>query len=639
MKRLFYLLLTGLLLTSCAATSSQSDPAIEDVTLHYPNLLNVIYTPAGRMPRGQGFFTDQGSWMGFTLPGKDTTLNGFCGPYDLDHRQWLSKALCVVSALAKPDQPFAFRQDTAIYYPGRIVLQSSDGPLVMTQELIFVSANHALVHCHSNQNVYYQIEGILNNQGVWNKESHGVTVSLATGEVVMVSFPENTVLETTAGSYSARSIDKEQSFDIVLSYFNTAEAAVGGRDEVVDILGSISAKLLENTARWSNYIATNLRNELPEEYHRILVKSVMTLLSNWRSPKGALLHAGVVPSHAMNYFVGFWAWDSWKHAVALSSIDNALAKDQVRTMFDYQDETGMIADCIYTNPAENNYRDSKPPLAAWAVEAIFQADHDTAFIAEMYPKLLKYYQWWFRYRDHDQNGICEYGATDGTLEAAKWESGMDNAVRFDHTQLLQNADHAWSMDQESIDLNAYLQFEYTILQRFASLLSLPFEELDKRAIIQDYFFDDTAGYFFDKTLSHRFVKVYGPEGWTPLWTGLASPDQVSQVVKIMQDTTKFSTYIPFPTVARDHPEFNPRGYWRGPIWLDQVYFAISALRKNNYHQEADAYTRQVFDRLEGLKGDAPIHENYDVNTGERLKASHFSWSAAHLFMLYQEFRK
>lgn len=105
----------------------------------------------------------------------------------------------------------------------------------------------------------------------------------------------------------------------------------------------------------------------------------------------------------------------------------------------------------------------------------------------------------------------------------------------------------------------------------------------------------------------------------------------------LEDTTKFSTYIPFPTVAADNPDFMPKGYWRGPIWLDQTYFAISGLRKYGYVKEADKYTRQVFDRLNGLKGNGAIHENYEAHTGERLKAPHFSWSAAHLLMLYEEY--
>ena len=47
----------------------------------------------------------------------------------------------------------------------------------------------------------------------------------------------------------------------------------------------------------------------------------------------------------------------------------------------------------------------------------------------------------------------------------------------------------------------------------------------------------------------------------------------------------------------------------------------------------------AFDRLAGLKEGAPIHENYDTHTGARLKAPHFSWSAVHLLLLYEEYGK
>ena len=47
-----------------------------------------------------------------------------------------------------------------------------------------------------------------------------------------------------------------------------------------------------------------------------------------------------------------------------------------------------------------------------------EATADTAFVEEMYPQLLHYYHWWYLDRDHDSNGICEFGSVDGTIEAA-----------------------------------------------------------------------------------------------------------------------------------------------------------------------------------------------------------------------------
>ena len=231
-------------------------------------------------------------------------------------------------------------------------------------------------------------------------------------------------------------------------------------------------------------------------------------------------------------------------------------------MFDYQQPDGMIIDCIYTDPSENNARDSKPPLVCWAVDEIFTHTGDTAFVAEMYPQLLSYYKWWYEKRDHNRNGMCEYGATDGTLEAAAWESGMDNAIRFDGAVMLKNEGYedAWSMDQESVDLNAYLALECKLLKKFSSLLKIPFDAPDYSSQVADYFFDKNINFFCDRRLKDgSFIEEPGCEAYTPLWTRIATQAQVDSMLPMLQDTAKFSTYIPFPTIAADNPKYNPRG--------------------------------------------------------------------------------
>ena len=76
---------------------------------------------------------------------------------------------------------------------------------------------------------------------------------------------------------------------------------------------------------------------------------------------------------------------------------------------------------------------------------------EQSVLGRIFDKLYRFHQWWYAERDHDHNGICEYGSTDGTLIAAAWESGMDNGVRFDDTRMLKNEmEKAWSMDQENI---------------------------------------------------------------------------------------------------------------------------------------------------------------------------------------------
>ncbi|WP_298613853.1 trehalase family glycosidase [uncultured Odoribacter sp.] len=607
----------------------------------YPDILNITYTP-DQMKGGKGWFTDYGAWMGFTLPEANKFTNGFCGPFDLDNRKWISRSLVQVGYVenGKIMPPDVFRPDSLVYFPGQLYMKSSLSDVSVSQRLFFTDKNHALLVCQSNRELDWFFEG-----NIWGDENksevinRSVVIYLPGGEVVGVTFEKEAEVMLTSSVYKTSFSTPANRQTVVLSFFNQKEELPAGLKKAETLLEQSGLELKQHTQRWNSYLKKVLREDMPESYNRIAVKAMVTLLSNWRSSKGDLLHDGMVPSHAVGYFVGFWAWDTWKQAVATVHFEPELAKNQIRSMFDYQDEAGMIADCIYSNKRENNYRDSKPPLAAWSVYEVCKETADTAFVREMYPKLLKYYRWWFRYRDHDGNGICEFGSTDGTEEAAKWESGMDNAVRFDEAKMVKNGEDAWSFNQESVDLNAYLCYEYRLLQQMADLIGEKFEEPDRTEVIRTYFFDSQNGYFFDRILKGDFVRVEGPEGWTPLWTEIATTEQAGKVMKIIADTNKFSTYIPFPTLAADHPKFLPGGYWRGPIWLDQVYFGISGIRKYGYHEEADRYTDQVFTRLKGLSGKAPIHENYDTHDGSVLKAPHFSWSAAHLLMMYWEYGK
>ena len=522
-------------------------------------------------------------------------------------------------------------------------MSAHSGNGTITQRLNFVNASTALLRIEADK-----AEELMLTGSQWGKnitvsvEQNSVIARHPSGESVTVTFPPDVKLTGTDNNYTALIHTSKYPVNVAISFFTSAKEMTVGLQNLPNLLNNPEKALQANAERWEEYLTKILRTDMKSEYDRIAVKAVTTLISNWRTHRGGLLHEGIVPSHAVGYFVGFWAWDTWRFSAGTAKFDPELAKNNIRAMFDYQQPDGMVIDCIYTDPSENNARDSKPPLVCWAVDEIFTHTGDTAFVAEMYPQLLSYYKWWYQKRDHNHNGMCEYGATDGTLEAAAWESGMDNAIRFDDAMMLKNdgGEDAWSMDQESVDLNAYLALECKLLKKFSGLLNVSFDAPDYSNKVADYFFDPKLNFFFDRRLKDgSFIEEPGCEAYTPLWTQIATQEQVDKMLPMLQDTAKFSTYIPFPTIAADNPKYNPRGYWRGPIWLDQTYFAIRGLRNYGYHKLADEYTLQVFDRLNGLKEGAPIHENYGTHTGERLKAPHFSWSSSHLLMMYDDYGK
>lgn len=636
------ILLTAVVAGFTAACNPASENIPTGKRYEFNNILDIAYTP-DTLTRCRGWFTDAGSWMGFTLPQKDHWVNGFCGPFSLDmnRRQWMAQSAVTVGYADQAN--VIFTPDSTCYFPGELYLSASSEEGKIIQRLNFLDASTALLRIHSDAGKELSLTA-----SQWGKEiqvqtdQNTVIARHPSGEIVALTFTPDVSVKGTDNNYQAKINGSEHDTYVAISFYTGEKELSAGLQKAQLALSNPQEGLKANKERWEGYLTKILRKDMKPEYDRIAVKAVVTLISNWRTHRGGLLHEGIVPSHAAYYFVGFWAWDTWRFSAALAKFDPELAKDNIRAMFDYQQPDGMIIDCIYTDPAENNARDSKPPLVSWAVDEIFTHTNDTAFISEMYPQLMAYYKWWYNKRDYNRNGMCEYGSTDGTLEAAAWESGMDNAIRFDDAKMLKNngAEDAWSMDQESVDLNAYLALECKLLKKFASILGVTFDGPDYSSQVADYFFDKEKGFFFDRRLKDgSFIQEPGCEAYTPLWTEVATADQVKAMLPLLTDTAKFSTYIPFPTVAADNPKYNPRGYWRGPIWLDQTYFAIRGLRNYGYNKMADEYTLQVFDRLQGLKEGAPIHENYGTHTGELLKAPHFSWSSSHLLMLYDDYGK
>jgi putative isomerase len=637
----------------------------------FPDVLNMKNVPEQAEDWSAFCFSDLGAWFGFALPGEADSnyFGGFSGPFLMTHGRWLSPCLIRLILIDTiEDESIDFSESTNVMltaYPGRLCQEYEVSGIGIALELIYLTSRTAMMRVR-----------IVNHESFTKRYRIGWRGSVFLDETLIRAIPDGVRIAFDKNPVSARVVVNDHDgigvnvSDDSLSYeiLKYSEIAIGPNQSIEDAicfslfmvdtewageelrtsetLKNPETAFLENAARWDGYLGDvlNVDSQWAKDrgYRRMAVKALMTLISNWRSAAGDLLHDGLFPSYAVRYFNGFWAWDSWKHAVALVKFAPELAKDQIRTMFDYQDEYGMVADVIYADKTENNWRDTKPPLAAWAVWKVYETTGDKEFLQEMFPKLMKYHGWWHENRDHDRNGLCEYGSTDGKLIAAKWESGMDDAVRFDSAAMIQNNSRAWSMNQESVDLNGYLYAEKNYLVSIAQILGeedaaerLHRESEILKGQIQTLMFDEVTGYFYDIRLEDKaFVRHQGPEGWIPLWAGIATEEPALRVKNVMTDTTKFATFCPFPTVSKDDPKFMT-GYWRGPVWLDQAYFGVKALERYGFHDEAELFVRQLFDHPEGLKdSDAPIRENYDPRDGKGLRVNHFSWSAAHLLMLF-----
>ena len=209
------------------------------------------------------------------------------------------------------------------------------------------------------------------------------------------------------------------------------------------------------------------------------------------------------------------------------------------------------------------------------------------------------------------------------LQAAAWESGMDNATRFDiegygpddigiQIYRVKNDDGqtiGYTLNQESVDLNAYLYAEKCYLKAMAEMLGKTEEAAQYEAeaeqvrnYVNENMFDVETGFYYDlQTNEDGSVKKLlvnrgkGTEGWIPLWANMAMPAQAEAVIDNMLDENQFYTPMPFPTAARDNPKYSPTAYWRGPVWMDQAMFAVEAMHNYGRDEEAVESAYRLFD--------------------------------------------
>jgi putative isomerase len=762
---------------------------------------------------------DLGSWHGFLIPNTAKNYGAFPGPMVImeEYGVYIAENLEKLSIYDQTTQlEFSLATAKKSHYslPGSLHQRYQFDDLTVTLSLFFVNERTALIkttltnHTQTSLSLRLKWNGQLLNK--WTKDQTvqevfptwqrsfsdddsalniyfsklrspwNLMTSGTASYQIKRSVPSENVINNQKLIYESESFlsikaNKNEVIYTTQSYFLTERERRDHQNKIDNILIEPEQYILNNEQRWLGYLdklPVDKKNKFSlYKHNRLAIKSFETLLGNWRSPSGQIKHHGVSPSTTARWFNGLWAWDSWKHAYALSGTHPDLAKNIIRSMFDYQvkaddslrgQDSGMVIDAVFYNKDKArqgdggnwNERNSKPPLASWAIWEIYQQTQDKTFITELFPKLVLYHQWWYRNRDHNQNGLIEYGATKhhlhnnekgeirfkvrfpntdlekmsgqsisgcqllndewfecfgiesyekilklnqysaldiGAQHGAGWESGMDNAARFgfiseqqlikyaaqyyqgdlsksrkdwqveilpNYSKSNQSERHellGFSINQESVELNAYLAQEKRLLAKMANILDKPalasnYQNQYKTLVdkIDACFFDNETGFYYDRKITsdvdndnlcsgELLVKRgRGPEGWSPLWTKIAPPDKAYKVKNVMLNNQEFYSFIPFGTAALSNPAYDKNIYWRGRVWLDQYYFAVMSLKNYGFDKAANIALKQLINNAQGLNEYDAIRENYNPETGEVQGATNFSWSAAHILMLLKE---
>ncbi len=318
---------------------------------------------------------------------------------------------------------------------------------------------------------------------------------------------------------------------------------------------------------------------------------------------------------------------------------------------------------------------TQPPVLAFVAEAIIRHDPDRrraeAVAREVFPALQALHRWLHTARDPEGIGLS------GIVHP--WESGMDNSPLWDlplsrvPTEGLpayQRADARWVPEEQRPRSSDYDRFLALILhlrahrygesgvrtspfrvydvlfnalrhrseealRALAGALGEPTDEIEGwlergRAAFQGRLWDPERGFFLDwDGVAGARIPVIAAGGFVALYAGLATPEQAQEMVdRYLRNPEAFApdggTHYLVPTVSKAEPGWEPRRYWRGPVWINLNALIAHGLARYGFHalaEEIRAHTLELIAR-------SGFWEYYDPRTGEGLGINDFTWSAA-----------
>lgn len=406
---------------------------------------------------------------------------------------------------------------------------------------------------------------------------------------------------------------------------------------------------------------------MDDKYTHILKEAKRVLLKNYEATGRRYI------TPAWPHYKYQWLWDSSFHAIASAELGMPdLAKNEIRGLLKYQEESGFIPHTIFHGERRFYdlerffYKDEHkkthssivgPPVLAQAVLAI----NDTAFWREVAEGLTRFYRYFEVQRMPLRNGLISIlhprESRDSSPEFdffrprapffAKWlDRFLDpifilrlerqyQKLRWNEQRIFKaSIFHVQDLMVHAIWVEGLIALK-KILETIGSPDLYPgLAELilrSQKAVLENCW-DEKEKTFYSLRAeeSHGMFKVSMLKTLSigslfPLVAGGLSPDMKESIVKKIRDEKEFGTLYPLPSVGVGEKNFNPAAtwpLWRGPAWINTNWFLIRALAREGFPEEA----RHIAEKSLEMVGREGFYEFYNPLTGKGLRVKDFGWS-------------
>ncbi len=381
-----------------------------------------------------------------------------------------------------------------------------------------------------------------------------------------------------------------------------------------------------------------------------------------------------------------WNWDSAFVALGFMTFDAKRAWREIEMLFEGQWDDGMVPHILFRRDDPDYFPGpavwqagkkampssghSQPPVAATVVRELVDvggADAERRGHA-LFNKILAYHRWFHRERDPDGQGVI------GIVHP--WESGRDNSADWDdamaRVQVAPDLGRYQRRDTAHIDAEQrpkqaqYDRFltmvkfgresgwnhkkiarngpflvadpgiQFILMRADRDLLALAerFGRTAEADEIQGWLTlseagaarlwdDDKAAFCARDLKSGEFSGAITSASALVFYAGAGSAQQRAAMVEHLNRITAKVGYA-LPSLDPEHPRFEPKRYWLGPVWMIMNYMISRGLEEAGQAALAERI-RADSRRLIEAQG---FYEYFHPETGEGCGGGDFSWTAA-----------
>jgi len=340
-------------------------------------------------------------------------------------------------------------------------------------------------------------------------------------------------------------------------------------------------------------------------------------------------------------------WDCFFGSLLTSLEDKAQTVAAIKAILLAQTDTGLVPNIAAASGITPDR--SQPPVGSHVTWKVYQRIRDRALLEWAYPRLKKWHEWWLHdrgdgqpWRDGNRDGLLEWGSDRGAtastggrgfLQAAKWETGMDDSPMYDEAAY---DPKTYTMNLHDVGLNSLYTLDAECLEKIAVTLGkeddakrFATEYEHMKQLVREKLWNEQDVIYENRFWNGQFSRHLSPTNFYPLFAGIATVEQAKRMIEEHLRNPKefWGTYVA-PTIARNDPAFPDQFYWRGDIWGPTNYMLYEGINRYGFDKVALEYAQKNYDLfMDDWKTNQHDNEQYRAWGGNGGGDTDYTWGA------------